>query len=359
MAKDANFTSSIKYNKLMDLRPITKKQQKEYNLKVTHLMQSWQWGEFRQNLGTPVLRYGLYHQGKLDKAFQLTLHKIPLSSFYLGYLPKGPYPDEELAQALAEIGRQHHCAFIKIEPHVLVNDTGGKVISQKFKVSPKTLFTKYNYVLNLTESEEEILQKMHPKFRYNIKVAQKHKVVVEERSDEEALEIHLKLYFATTQRQRYLGHNPNYHHQAWQTLKKSGMVKILIAFYTAEQGEKVPLASWMLVNFKDTLYYPYGGSSDQYKNVMASNLVAWEAIKLGKRLGLKKFDLWGAASPQAPSSDPYQGFTQFKAKMGAELEGYLGTFDLILNIPVYLLVNTLEKFTLLKVTLLKLFASQH
>src|SRR5436305_495453 len=103
----------------MDLRLISDDQKDQYNAIVTHVMQSWEWGEFRKSLGTPLLRYGIYQKGKLNKAFQLTLHKIPLSSQFVGYLPKGPLPDKELADAIDKIGREKNCAFIKVEPNIL------------------------------------------------------------------------------------------------------------------------------------------------------------------------------------------------------------------------------------------------
>src|SRR3989344_865230 len=96
------------YNFIMDLRPITEKQKSQYNKLVTHVIQSWQWGEFRKSLGLPLLRYGIYQNKKLTKAFQLTLHKIPFTDKYVGYLPKGPFSDAELAEALKIIGKKHN-----------------------------------------------------------------------------------------------------------------------------------------------------------------------------------------------------------------------------------------------------------
>ncbi|KKR80859.1 MAG: FemAB family protein [Candidatus Daviesbacteria bacterium GW2011_GWA1_41_61] len=341
----------------MDLKLVTDQQKKEYNSLVTHIMQSWQWGEFRQSLGTKVKRYGLYKNGKMVQAFQLTFHKIPLSNSYIGYLPKGPFPDENLAQALKKIAQEERCAFIKVEPDVEALSVKGKGlrIDKKFKVSPKPLFTKYNYLLDLTQPEEEILKKMHPKFRYNIKVAQKHGVKVEERTDDQAFAIYLKLHFATTQRQGFLSHTHKYHRQVWETLKQAQMARLLIAFYQpSDKKEPLPLNAWMITNFKDTLYYPYGGSLKEYKNVMAPTLTAWEAIKLGKKLKLKKFDLWGGANPNLGAKDPYFGFSRLKENLGAELVEYIGTYDLVFNPLIYILINTLEKFNKIKVLLLKL-----
>lgn len=341
----------------MNLKVITDQQKEDYKRLVTHIMQSWQWGEFRQSLGTKIKRYGLYQNDRIIQAFQLTFHKIPIINYYIGYLPKGPFPNEELAQALKQIGREQRCAFIKIEPNIEAPRVQGKglKIDKNFKLSPKPLFTKYNYLLDLTQSEEDILQKMHPKTRYNIKVATKHGVKVEERVDDEAFEIYLKLHFATTQRQGFLSHTPGYHRKVWETLKQAGMVRLLIAFYKPPDGKVTqPLNAWMLINFKDTLYYPYGGSAFEYKNVMAPTLTAWEAIKLGKKMGLKKFDLWGAANPNLGAKDPYFGFSKLKENLGAQLVEYLGTYDLVFNLPIYLLVNLLERFNKIKLLLLKL-----
>lgn len=330
----------------MDLRPINNKLQ--YNHLATHVIQSWEWGEFRKSLGLTLLRYGIYQEGKLVSVFQLTLHKIPFLNKYVGYLPKGPQPDIILKQALEKIGKQYNCAFIKIEPNITTNSLIPK-IPNGFIKSPKPLFTKYNFVLDLTKPEDEILKGMSQKTRYNIKIAQKHKVVVYEGRDQKAFETYLKLYFDTTKRQGYHGHNKKYHEQVWSTLNDSGIAKILIASY-----QNQPLTAWMLLNFKDTLYYPYGGSLVEHREVMANNLVAWEAIKMGKKLGLKKFDMWGALGPNAKSNDPWYGFHKFKQGYGGELVEYIGTFDLVLNWPIYILFSLVDMLSPLKFFLLKI-----
>lgn len=344
----------LKYTKHMDLREISEDQKILYNKIVGHIMQSWEWGELRASLGTPTIRFGLYKDGKLNEAFQVILHKLPLTHSYVGYIPKGPFPNKEQAQALREIGKKYHCIVIKVEPNVLINKNENKV-EKEFSKSTHSLFTKHNFLIDLTHSEEQILQNMHQKFRYNIKIAQKHNVWVEDRTDNEALEIYLKLYFSTTKRQAYHGHNEDYHRRVWQALKGAGMARLMIAFYQPE-GEKtpIPLTAWMVFKFKDTFYYPYGGSSDKYRNVMASNLVAWEVIRLGKKLGCKLLDLWGALGPAAPENHPWQGFTRFKAQTGAERVEYLGTYDLILNPWLYYPFALIDTFMPLKIFMLKL-----
>lgn len=341
----------------MDLREVTDKEKDLYNKTVTHIVQSWEWGEFRKKLGTKLIRYGLFEKGKLKTAFHLSFHKIPFTKYFVGYLPKGPFPDTDLRKALEQIGKEQNCALIKIEPNI-EQATGYRqqvTVDKQFKISPKPHFTKYSYEIDLTLSEEEILKNMHQKFRYNIKVAEKHKVKIEERTDEKGFEIYLKLYFETCKRQNYFGHDENYHSQIWEILKKENLARVLIAFYRPPNSDiRYPLNAWMLINFHDTLYYPYGGSSDNYKNVMAVNLTCWEAIKLGKKMGLKHFDLWGAAAPDAPDSNSYKGFTRFKASTGGRLVEYLDTYDLIFNPLISSLFTFIDKMLPLKVLLLKL-----
>ncbi len=333
----------------MDLRQVSEKDKNQYNKLVTHVIQSWEWGEFRKSLGLPLLRYGIFKKGKMVKAFQLTLHKIPFTSQFVGYLPKGPEPDKDLADALEKIARENRCAFIKVEPNI-ESKPEPYIVYPTFLPSPKPLFTKYNFVIDLTKPEEELFKDLNQKTRYNVRLAQKKGVRVEERTDDKAFEIYLKLYFETTGRQGYMGHNREYHRKVWRILKEAGVARLLIGFY----GKK-PLSAWMLLNFNGTLYYPYGGSSVERKEVMANNLVAWEAIRLGKKLNCQKFDMWGAANTPNPSKDdPYYGFHHFKEGYGGKLVEYLGSFDLVLNHTLYILFTSIDKVTKLKVFLLRL-----
>jgi lipid II:glycine glycyltransferase (peptidoglycan interpeptide bridge formation enzyme) len=330
----------------MDLRVLDESFKDEYDNHVTHVIQSWQWGEFRKSLGIPLLRYGIFKEGRLTRAFQISFHQIPLINKFVGYLPKGPFPDSEMAQALEQISEQQNCVFIKTEPDIEI--TANHPIDRRFKKALRPLFTKYNFVLDLSPSEEDLLKNMHQKTRYNIKVALKKGVQVEIRDDREALQTYLKLYFDTTRRQGYFGHNENYHTKVFETFSQNSQVKFVIASF-----QNIPLTAWMLLIFKDKLYYPYGGSSHLHRDVMSSNLVAWEAVKLGKNLGLREFDMWGALGPDADPKDSWFGFHRFKQGYGGRLVEYLGSFDLVANAPLYYAFNSVDKFTKVKVALLK------
>lgn len=323
----------------MIVREVVEKEKAAYNSLVGHIIQSWEWGEFRKKTGLELVRLGHFQGSKMVSAYQLTFHLVPIFNKNVGYLPKGPLPDEAMIKALFDIGKKKNAAYIKIEPlQQASGQAKKKLLDLGLVPSKKSLFTKYNFLLDLTRSEEQLLSVLHPKTRYNVGVAQKKGVEVYASTKDSDFEIYLKLYFETTKRQKYFGHTHAYHKLVWQTLKEAGMARVMIAKY---QGK--PLVAWMLFNFGNTLYYPYGGSSVENREVMASNLIAWEAIKLGKKLGLEVFDMWGALGPDADQKDPWFGFHRFKAGYSPILVEYVGTYDLVLKPQLYNFLNIADK----------------
>jgi lipid II:glycine glycyltransferase (peptidoglycan interpeptide bridge formation enzyme) len=335
----------------MTFREINEEEKDSYNRVVNHVIQSWEWGEFRKKIGLDLVRIGHFEGNKLKSAYQLTLHPVPFVKYTIGYLPKGAMPTKTMVDALTKVGIEKNTAFIKIEPNVEISEKQ-KAISEKllnFGLIPskKSLFTKYNFLVDLTKSEDQLLDAMHQKTRYNIKVAQKKGVEVYESTKDSDFEVYLKLYFETTKRQKYFGHTPHYHRLVWETLKPSGMARVLIGKY-----QKKALVAWMLLSFGDTMYYPYGGSSVLHKEAMASNLVAWEAIKLARKMGFKNFDMWGALPPDATDANPWYGFHRFKAGYGPKHVEYVGTYDLVLRPTLYNLLNFADRarWTVLRAT---------
>ena len=76
---------------------------------------------------------------------------------------------------------------------------------------------------------------------------------------------------------------------------------------------------------------------------MASNLMMWEVIKFGKKLGLKKFDMWGALEPNPDTNDPWYGFHKFKQGYGAEHIEFIGSYDLVINPLLYQIYKVTDK----------------
>jgi lipid II:glycine glycyltransferase (peptidoglycan interpeptide bridge formation enzyme) len=309
----------------------------EYNNIVFHPLQTWEWGEARKKTGVEVLRLGEYKLNDLVNVFQLSFHKIPKTNFKVGYLPRSVLPSTDVLNFLSDYSKKNRIIFIKIEPNI----EKSKIQSPNFKTNPKSkvqiskhpLFPEWTQVLDLSQSEEELLKNFHSKTRYNIRLAEKKGVEIKEMSDDKGFEIFSKLYFETCKRQKYFGHNPKYHKIIWDNLKNS-ISHILIAFYN-----DVPLAAYELFYFKNKFYYPYGGTSLEYRNIMPSNLLMWEAIKLGKKLGANEFDMWGSLGPNYNTTDPWSGFTRFKEGYNTKFVEFIGSYDLVVSPFLYEIYN--------------------
>ncbi len=298
-----------------------------------HPLQSPRWGEFREKTGVKVIRLN---------GLQLTIHSVPHTSYTIGYLPKGPMPTKQMLTDLEKIGKEENCIFIQLEPNIEFSENlKSKIEDLGLIPAAHPLFTKYTFILDLTKSEEELLKNMHPKTRYNIKVAEKKGVKVIEDNSDKAFADYLRLTKETTKRQRFYAHTEKYHKLMWETLKiqnKDGLsAHLLEATYNGEA-----LVTWILFVLGDTLYYPYGASSINHKEVMASNLIMWEAIRFGKKMGLKKFDMWGSLGPNPDHKDPWYGFHRFKEGYGPKLVEYVGSYDFVINKKMYLVYKFLD-----------------
>lgn len=318
----------------MVIKKLNNSYKNEFNNYVNHPLQSWEWGEFRQLLGQKVLRFGVFRKGKIISSFQLFFHKIPIFPFTIGYFPKGPLPLKKMIRVLKEIGRKNNAIFIKLEPNVLRSEIKNPKFENLGLIKGKPIFTKYTSIIDLTRSEKEIFNSFKPKTRYNIRLAQKHGVIVKEDNSQKAFNQYLKLLFETTKRQGFYAHSEKFHKAQWKILQPAGISHLLTASF---QGKI--LAAFLLFVFKDTLYYPYGASTREHKEVMAPTLLVWEAIKFGKKNGCKKFDLWGDLEPNPPKNHPYYGFHRFKEGFSPKLVEFVGTYDLVINPFLYKIYN--------------------
>lgn len=305
---------------------------KSFNKIATHPLQTWEWGEFRKSMGNKVVRFTFG---------QITVHKIPHTPFSVAALIKcGRLNDQNLEELLSYC-KQNKVIFVKIEPNIFLSDDDGQIkLLKKHGATPgKRLFTPKTFVMDLTKTEDEILKSFHPKTRYNIKLAIKKGVVVDEKEDSKSFEKYLELTFETAKRQNFFAHTKKYHRQMWETLHKNMIEEreAPIAHLLVAKFKKEVLATWVVFVWKDTLYYPYGASSDKHREVMASHLMMWESIRLGKKLKLSKFDMWGL--------EEGKGFTRFKEGFRPQVVEFVGTWDIPINklgYKVYLVMDKIR-----------------
>lgn len=273
-------------------------------------LQSWSWGEFQTSLDQKVYRIGLEHDNKLFLVGQFIEQTIPhLGGKYL-YCPYGPVGDLNLiSQLVLQIQKQFpDYWFIRLEPQSDFPNVG----QQTLRIQPgKTLVT------NLSLSEDELLVGMHPKTRYNIKVAQKHNIQINNlNSDNEQTISALALISETSTRQGFTDHPKSYYQNLTKVFANSNG-KLQLKIYTASYQDKL-LNCALMVDHEDTRTYLFGGSSDQHRNVMAPYLLHWRAMQDAKSSGLKFYDWWGVET--ATGKTP--GFARFKLGWPGEQISY-------------------------------------
>lgn len=334
------------------MEQVTEKQRAEFDGVARHPLQSWAWGDFRKETGVSLTRLGQKDKKKFDEVYQITWHKVPYTKFCIGYCPKSAIPSREAVEAISKLARQRGAIFVKFEPNERENaETKKKIaeLSRHFNwVKGKPLFTKYTFQLDISKSEETLLANMHQKTRYNLRLAQKKGVEIVEDKSEQGFEDYWKLMEETTKRQGFYAHTKNYHRKMWKNMIESGMGHLFKAVW---QGQT--LTTWMVFILNGVLYYPYGASSNEHREVMASNLMMWEVIRYGKKQGCNLFDMWGSLGPEPDIEDPWYGFHRFKQGYGAELVEFLGSFDLVVRPGLYKIYGLADR---IRWSLLRLMA---
>ena len=290
-----------------------------------HLLQSPEWAEFRQKWGTKVVKAG--------KA-QFTVHPIPHTSLNIGYMARA-YPEDIDWELLKKKAAQEKCVYIKFEPNAeLFTPPHGYLV-----LKGERIFSYATYFIDLKKTEDELLAAMHPKTRYNIRLAAKKGVIVKVGHTEKMMNEFLDLYHETNKRQGVFSHPDKYYKTIFEVFKESGKAEIITGYY-----ENKPMASMMLLTRGDTLFYPYGGSTQIHKEVMAFNLVMWEAIRYGKKIGCTIFDMWNCLPPEIENpKHPWYGFHKFKKGYSGELIRFPGAYDIIFIPRAYPLVIALSK----------------
>ena len=61
----------------------------------------------------------------------------------------------------------------------------------------------------------------------------------------------------------------------------------------------------------------------------------WEMIRWGKTQNCQQFDMWGSLGPNPDETNPWFGFHRFKKGYGGQLQEFIGTYDFVLDFPIY------------------------
>jgi len=281
-------------------------------------LQSWQWGEFQESLGRKIWRL----ETEELKALVIR-HNLPLAKNYL-YCPRGPIGQgnfNNFLEKVKKIAQREKSIFFKIEPP--------RVCISRTRLKIHTLQPSKTLILDITKSEEELLNQMHPKTRYNIRLAQKNGVTIEEAKGK--IDDFLRLSKETAKRDKFHLHPKKYYQKMLEVLGQEGMVKLFLAKY-----QNQIIVANLVCSFGQTAVYLHGASDYNFRQLMSPYLCQWQAICQAKRQGLKYYDFWGIDEEKWP------GVTRFKKGFTGQEITYPEASDLVFQ-PICYKIYRLAK----------------
>jgi lipid II:glycine glycyltransferase (peptidoglycan interpeptide bridge formation enzyme) len=280
------------------------------------LWQSLEWKKFQEALGRETRLYAVLERREILAS---ALVVIDRTSFGMSTwdCAKGPLGASGHADRLGEMmntivadARKDRCMSLFFSPSELQAIPSARLSmrpSHRCEQAPATR------ILDLAQPEDAILAQMHQKGRYNIRVAQKHGVRVEESTDVDAF---YRLLKETGERDAF-GIRPKRHYETF--LKALPDSFLLLAYGPAG---KETIAGLMGTAWNGTGIYYYGASSYAHRMLMAPYLLQWTAMTRFKAAGCLSYDLLGISSPGASADDPWTGISVFKEKFGGRVVSY-------------------------------------
>ena len=199
-------------------------------------------------------------------------------------------------------------------------------------------------------TEESVLAGMKQKTRYNIRLANKKGVVVEQLFRDEcsaeqwnaAVEQWIALQDVTAQRHGIKHHGAAYYRALLQDAQWSGQC---IALFEARfEGELIAMIVLLTDRDNQTVTYLFGASSDEHSNVMAPYALQWSAIQYALAGGFQMYDFYGIAPEAQESGHPLSSVTRFKNGFGGSVVQYPGTFDFPIHQVWYRIYRLIKRF---------------
>ncbi len=333
-----------------------------------HFLQTYEWGQVKAKYGWAPFYVVWTNDGKwkVESNIQslstfhspvvaacLVLKRTILSRGFVArssvlYTPKGPLMDWEntslrtrVLNDLQSFAKQQSAIFLKIDPDVVlgrgvpdsegdVTENSGPVVRSELMrrgwvYSSDQIQFRNSVLIDVTSTEEEMLARMKPKTRYNVRLAEKKGVTVRAGTVDD-LPLLYQMYAETSVRDGFVIRDENYYMAVWKLFMQSVVSGQPSAIPLIAEVEGQPVAAIFLFMFAGRAYYVYGMSRNLHREKMPTYLLQWEAMKRAKANGSTAYDLWGA--PEVfDESDSMWGVYRFKEGLGGEVVRTLGAYD--------------------------------
>lgn len=306
-------------------------------------LQTWTWGKLQEEIHAPFWRLVVEDKGKIIAVALVLERSLRLGYSWL-YIPRGPIFLEgisenerdaawiALEEKLKSLADERGSFFVRIDPLFQTFSRHG------WQKASREVQPQHTLMLSLAPSEEELLAAMHPKTRYNIRVAERKGVQVRFSNDVQDVHAFLATSRSVTARNGFSYHPDEYYCGIIETLGKNGMAELAIA----EVGGKA-VAVHIMIYADGIATYAHGASMNKYRSYMAPALLYWKTILRAREKEMKLYDFFGVAPEHAADDHPWAGITRMKTGFGGTRVSYCGAYDLVLNEALYTMFNVTRK----------------
>lgn len=326
----------------MDVRKAGPPERDAYNAFVasspmSDLLQSWEWGEIKRASGWAPARYTVTDGSEIVAAASVLRTRPLKGAPPILYAPRGPIfrPDAGAAVAalVEQIRRDAGCAFVlKCDPAIEAGSAEAQILRDAgFRaaggggfggVQPKAVM-----VLDIDRDEDAIQEDFKSKWRYNIRLAERKGVTVEQGGRDD-LATFYDLLLVTAKRDGFFVRGRGYFETLFDTLAPQGMLSLWLTRY-----EGRAIAGAICFSFGNRVTYVYGASSNEDRKVMPNHLMQWTMIQWARKQGATLYDFRGVSPVRngEPVEAHIAGLNRFKEGFGARYVEYTGDLDLPLR----------------------------
>ncbi len=306
------------------------------------MLQSWEWGEFKKQLGWTPFRVAVKKGGEFAAAAQVFIKPLLFGATGFAYIPRGPVGDwldaqvtDVLLSAIHRIARQHRVVFLKLEPpQVCKAGCEDILLRQGFKPGYYNNQPCSTIIVDLTRSLEEILGEMRSSTRRSIQAALR-KGVTFKVGDESDIPAFFEMMQTTSRRAGFAIRGLDYYQHEWKTMSAAFPALFLLAYY-----QDILLAANISYSFGKHVAFFHQVSSGELRELNPNPLLVWETIKWAKGLGCESYDLWGIPDEIGPryvldgvlppvdeKSNGLWGVYRFKSSISKNVVAYIGSYD--------------------------------
>jgi lipid II:glycine glycyltransferase (peptidoglycan interpeptide bridge formation enzyme) len=214
------------------------------------------------------------------------------------------------------------------------------VLAKPFRHAAADIQPPDTVLLDLSQGEADILEGMKPKWRYNIRLAEKKGVTVSEARAsgdwQPALAKFYELYRETSERDHIALHPESYYRALFELAAREGQggprFPDLRVWTASHEGEA--LACIITIFWGSQAVYLYGASSNEKRNLMPAYALQWAAIKAARESGCSEYDFYGIPPTDDPGH-PMAGLYRFKTGFGGKIVHRAGSWDYPLRPAAY------------------------